>query len=89
MTFGIFSNLDQPLLFGINNPFTTNLEYFLFVHYLSKYLDFVDTVRNPRVFALCLPEDLDPFEERLEQIIFASRLSPRLDPNDLGLHLVE
>lgn len=44
MTYGIFSGLDQPLLFGINNPFTTNLEYFLFVHYLSKYLDFVDTV---------------------------------------------
>jgi hypothetical protein len=44
MTIGITIGLDQPYLFGLNNPFNANLEYFMFVHYLSKYLDFVDTV---------------------------------------------
>ena len=35
---------ETPNLFGINAKYTERLEYFVFVHYVSKYLDFLDTV---------------------------------------------
>lgn len=35
---------DTPNLFGINAKYTERLEYFVFVHYMSKYLDYLDTV---------------------------------------------
>jgi hypothetical protein len=31
-------------LFGINEKYTARLEYFVFVHYMSKFLDYFDTV---------------------------------------------
>lgn len=30
-------------LFGLNNKYTARVEYFVYVHYLSKFLDFLDT----------------------------------------------
>lgn len=35
---------ENPNLFGINAKYTERLEYFVFVHYVSKYLDYLDTV---------------------------------------------
>lgn len=34
----------MPNIFAINTPFTVSAEYFIFIHYLSKALDFLDTV---------------------------------------------
>jgi hypothetical protein len=31
-------------IFGINAPYTARVEYFVYIHYLSKFLDFFDTV---------------------------------------------
>jgi hypothetical protein len=31
-------------LFGINEKYTARIEYFVFVHYMSKFLDYFDTV---------------------------------------------
>ena len=33
----------SPNLFGINAKYTDRLEYFVFIHYVSKYLDYLDT----------------------------------------------
>lgn len=30
-------------LFGINAKYTSRIEYFVYIHYLSKFLDFLDT----------------------------------------------
>ena len=35
---------ETPNLFGINAKYTERLEYFVFIHYISKYLDYFDTV---------------------------------------------
>jgi hypothetical protein len=35
---------ETPNLFGINAKYTERLEYFVFIHYVSKYLDYLDTV---------------------------------------------
>jgi len=31
-------------LFGINLMYNSNIEYYVFVHYLSKYFDYIDTI---------------------------------------------
>ena len=44
MTYGFFVygfSFTNP--FGFNNQFTAEIEWFIFVHYLSKFLDFFDT----------------------------------------------
>eukprot|EP01129_Flabellula_baltica_P002717 TRINITY_DN12548_c0_g1_i1.p1 TRINITY_DN12548_c0_g1~~TRINITY_DN12548_c0_g1_i1.p1 ORF type:complete len:237 (-),score=36.97 TRINITY_DN12548_c0_g1_i1:18-728(-) len=42
---GIFVNLVKfPNVIGLNHEFTPELEWYVFLHYLSKILDFVDTV---------------------------------------------
>lgn len=44
MTWGFFTygfSLENP--FGLNSPFTKEIEWFMFVHYVSKFLDFVDS----------------------------------------------
>jgi len=43
MTYGLLGNKRLPNIFGFNSEYTGPLEYFMFVHYLSKLLDFVDT----------------------------------------------
>ena len=35
---------ESPNLFGINARYTDRLEFFVLIHYLSKYLDYFDTV---------------------------------------------
>jgi len=35
---------ETPNIFGINAKYTERLEYFVFIHYISKFLDFFDTV---------------------------------------------
>lgn len=32
-----------PNLFGVNAKYTARVEYFVYIHYLSKFLDFLDT----------------------------------------------
>jgi len=57
MAWGIFGpkGLDSKILFGLNDKHTAHLEYFVWVHYWSKMLDFMDTVvillkKNDRQF---------------------------------------
>jgi elongation of very long chain fatty acids protein 4 len=35
---------ETPNMFGINAKYTERLEYFVFIHYISKYLDYLDTM---------------------------------------------
>jgi len=44
MSVGLAPVLGIPNLFGINSEFTEAGEWFVFVHYLSKYLDWFDTL---------------------------------------------
>jgi len=34
---------NTPNLFGINSLYDKNIQYYVFIHYLSKYLDYFDT----------------------------------------------
>jgi hypothetical protein len=43
MTIGLSEGLSFPNIMGLWQEYTPSLEFFLFVHYLSKYLDFFDT----------------------------------------------
>jgi len=45
MTWGLLGDklFAFPNLFGLNFPYSAKTEYFIFIHYLSKLLDFVDT----------------------------------------------
>ena len=45
MTYGLMPVVSQGLYnpFGINIPYTDTLEWFMIVHYLSKYVDWIDT----------------------------------------------
>lgn len=43
MTIGLAPVVSFPNVFGINSTFTPQGEWFIFVHYLSKYLDWFDT----------------------------------------------
>lgn len=44
MTIGLLPVVGIPNVFGIGLPETAQIEWFVFVHYLSKYLDWLDTV---------------------------------------------
>merc|ERR1712151_845834 len=44
MVWGLFPVLGLPNLFGVNSAFDDRGEWFVFVHYLSKYLDWFDTL---------------------------------------------
>jgi elongation of very long chain fatty acids protein 4 len=44
MTVGLFDVLGVPNLFGIGSEYTAAGEWFVFVHYLSKFLDWFDTL---------------------------------------------
>mmetsp|Transcript_1654 Transcript_1654/g.3395 ORF Transcript_1654/g.3395 Transcript_1654/m.3395 type:complete len:257 (+) Transcript_1654:211-981(+) len=43
MIYGLIALPTLTNIFGINAEYTANLEYFCFIHYLSKFLDFFDT----------------------------------------------
>merc|ERR1719329_677925 len=44
MTLGMFDVVGWPNIFGINSPYTEAGEWFVFCHYLSKWLDWCDTL---------------------------------------------
>jgi elongation of very long chain fatty acids protein 4 len=44
MVYGLSAVISYPNIYGINIPYTSNLRYFVYIHYLSKYLDYFDTV---------------------------------------------
>jgi fatty acid desaturase (delta-4 desaturase) len=44
MVIGLFPVLGLPNFFGVNSEFDKQGEWFVFVHYLSKYLDWFDTL---------------------------------------------
>jgi hypothetical protein len=44
MVYGLSAVISYPNLYGINIPYTNELRYFVYIHYLSKYLDYIDTV---------------------------------------------
>lgn len=44
MVYGLMPCIGFPNLFGINSPYDARGEWFCFVHYLSKYLDWFDTL---------------------------------------------
>merc|ERR1712135_237782 len=44
MTIGLLPVVGIPNVFGIGLPETAQIEWFIFVHYLSKYFDWLDTV---------------------------------------------
>lgn len=44
MIYGLSEVVGIPNIFGINRPYSANLEFFCFVHFLSKALDYFDTV---------------------------------------------
>jgi elongation of very long chain fatty acids protein 4 len=37
-------NITKQNIFAINLPYTNNTEYYVYIHYLSKYLDYFDTL---------------------------------------------
>jgi elongation of very long chain fatty acids protein 4 len=44
MVYGLSAVVSYPNIYGINIPYTANLRYFVFIHYLSKYFDYFDTL---------------------------------------------
>jgi len=44
MVWGMMSCIGIPNIFGINTGFDVGAEWFVFVHYLSKYMDWMDTL---------------------------------------------
>lgn len=44
MVYGLFPVLGLPNFFGVNSDFDKQGEWFVYVHYLSKYLDWFDTL---------------------------------------------
>jgi elongation of very long chain fatty acids protein 4 len=44
MIYGLMSVISCPNIFGINIAYTTNLRYYVYIHYLSKYFDYFDTL---------------------------------------------
>ena len=43
MIYGLSCVVSYPNIYGINIPYTANLRYFVYIHYLSKYFDYFDT----------------------------------------------
>ena len=40
----VYGLLHYPNIFAISTPRSSNIEYFVLIHYLSKYLDWLDTI---------------------------------------------
>lgn len=43
MVYGLSAVISYPNIYGINIPYTSDLRYFVYIHYLSKYFDYFDT----------------------------------------------
>lgn len=43
IVYGLLGLPKFPNIFGINSSYSSTLEHFVYLHYLSKYLDFLDT----------------------------------------------
>jgi len=43
MIYGLSCVVSYPNFYGINIAYTSNLRYFVYIHYLSKYFDYFDT----------------------------------------------
>ena len=44
MIYGLYPVISFPNIYGINKPYTSYLRYFVYIHYLSKYFDYFDTL---------------------------------------------
>jgi len=44
MIYGLLPVISYPNIYGINIPYTSELRYFVYIHYLSKYFDYFDTL---------------------------------------------
>ena len=44
LMYGLYEIVGFPNIFGINISFSPNLEWYVFIHYLSKIYDFCDTI---------------------------------------------
>ena len=44
MVYGLSAVVSYPNIYGINIPYTSDLRYYVFIHYLSKYFDYFDTL---------------------------------------------
>jgi len=44
MVYGLSAVVSYPNIYGLNIPYTANLRYFVYIHYLSKYFDYFDTL---------------------------------------------
>ena len=44
MVYGLSEFFEYKNIFGIGIPYNKNIEYFIYIHYLSKYLDWFDTL---------------------------------------------
>ena len=44
MVYGLSAVVSYPNIYGINIPYTCDLRYYVFIHYLSKYFDYFDTL---------------------------------------------
>lgn len=44
IVYGLNSLVSFPNIFGLNTPYNDRLQYFVFLHYISKYIDFADTL---------------------------------------------
>ena len=44
MIYGLLPVISYPNIYGINIAYTPQLRYFVYIHYLSKYFDYFDTL---------------------------------------------
>uniref|UniRef100_A0A6C0LH29 Very-long-chain 3-oxoacyl-CoA synthase n=1 Tax=viral metagenome TaxID=1070528 RepID=A0A6C0LH29_9ZZZZ len=44
MVYGLSAVISYPNIYGINIPYTRDLRYYVYIHYLSKYFDYFDTL---------------------------------------------
>lgn len=44
MIYGLMPVISYPNIYGLNIAYTSNLRYFVYIHYLSKYFDYFDTL---------------------------------------------
>lgn len=43
IVYGLNSLISFPNIFGLNTPYNDSLRYFVYLHYISKYIDLLDT----------------------------------------------
>jgi len=44
MVYGLSNIISFPNIFGLNRPYTDAIHHYVYVHYISKYIDYLDTV---------------------------------------------